>query len=52
MMSYTVLYNLLNCPAGVVPVTQTTVNDVATLSYYKGHYGDPWDDFVKEVCML
>ena len=48
-MSYTVLYNLLNCPAGVVPVTQTTANDIASLCYYRGHYDDPWDEVVKRV---
>jgi len=49
LMSYTILYNLLNCPAGVVPVTTVTQDDVDGFRDYKGHYGDSWDANVKEV---
>ena len=49
LMSYVVLYNLLNCPVGVVPVTTVTQDDVDGLRDYKGHYGDSWDANIKEV---
>jgi len=45
--SYTVLYNLLNCPAGVVSVSKVTTEDVNKLKSYRGHYGDPWDEKIK-----
>lgn len=48
-MSYTALYNLVNCPAGVVPVTKVTQSDIDKLHDYKGHYGDPWDANIKKV---
>ncbi|RXN34815.1 fatty-acid amide hydrolase 1 [Labeo rohita] len=44
------LYNLLNFPAGVVPVSTVTEEDEAQLSHYKGVHGDVWDKlFVKAV---
>lgn len=43
------LYNLLNCPAGVVSVSKVTTEDVNKLKSYRGHYGDPWDEKIKIV---
>ncbi|XP_026070276.1 vitamin D3 hydroxylase-associated protein [Carassius auratus] len=49
-LSYTSLYNLLNFPAGTVPVSAVTEEDEAQLSHYKGAHGDMWDKlFVKAV---
>lgn len=48
-LSYTVLYNLLNFPAGVVPVSTVTTDDEAQLDNYKGNFGDPWDKFFVKV---
>ncbi|XP_067423893.1 vitamin D3 hydroxylase-associated protein-like [Emydura macquarii macquarii] len=47
--SYTNLYNVLNFPAGVVPVTFVTEADEEELKNYRGHYGDPWDKRMKEA---
>lgn len=47
--SYTNLYNVLNFPAGVVPVTTVTRADEEELKHYKGHYRDPWDQRLKEA---
>ncbi|XP_065265678.1 vitamin D3 hydroxylase-associated protein-like [Emys orbicularis] len=47
--SYTNLYNVLNFPAGVVPVTAVTEADEEELKNYKGHYGDPWDKRLREA---
>ncbi|KAJ7332772.1 hypothetical protein JRQ81_014952 [Phrynocephalus forsythii] len=47
--TYTHLYNVLNFPAGVVPVTTVTQADEDELKLYKGHYGDPWDKRMKEA---
>ncbi|KAL8178747.1 UNVERIFIED_CONTAM: hypothetical protein K2H54_056063, partial [Gekko kuhli] len=48
--SYTILYNVLNCPAGVVPVTTVTEKDEEDLKTLRGHYNDMWDrTFVKAV---
>lgn len=47
--SYTNLYNVLNFPAGVVPVSTVTGADEEELKHYRGHYGDPWDKRLKEV---
>ncbi|KFQ57591.1 Vitamin D3 hydroxylase-associated protein, partial [Pelecanus crispus] len=47
--SYTNLYNVLNFPAGVVPVTMVTRADEEELKHYRGHYGDPWDKRLKEA---
>ncbi|XP_061486611.1 vitamin D3 hydroxylase-associated protein-like [Rhineura floridana] len=48
-ISSTMLYNLLNFPAGVVPVTTVTEADEEDLRQYRGHYGDPWDKKLKEA---
>ncbi|CAM2119127.1 unnamed protein product [Caretta caretta] len=42
-VSSTMLYNVLNFPAGVVPVTTVTEADEENLKHYTGHYDDPWD---------
>ncbi|XP_058260112.1 fatty-acid amide hydrolase 1 isoform X2 [Hemibagrus wyckioides] len=38
-MSYAALYNLLNFPAGVVPITTVTAEDEDQLRHYKGTFG-------------
>ncbi|XP_073500137.1 vitamin D3 hydroxylase-associated protein-like isoform X1 [Phyllobates terribilis] len=43
---FTMLFNVLNFPAGVLPVTTVTAEDEEELKHYKGYYNDPWD---KEV---
>ncbi|XP_030429207.1 vitamin D3 hydroxylase-associated protein-like [Gopherus evgoodei] len=47
--SYTNLYNVLNFPAGVVPVSVVTEADEEELKNYRGHYGDPWDKRLREA---
>ncbi|KAH0618658.1 hypothetical protein JD844_018055 [Phrynosoma platyrhinos] len=47
--SYTNLYNVLNFPAGIVPVTTVSRADEEELVHYRGHYGDPWDKRLKEA---
>lgn len=48
--SYTGLYNLLNFPVGVLPVTTVTQQDEEELAFYKGYYGDSFDkNFQKAV---
>ncbi|XP_062961816.1 vitamin D3 hydroxylase-associated protein-like [Cynocephalus volans] len=46
--SYMGLYNLLNFPVGVVPVTTVTLQDEEELAFYKGYYGDSSDKNFKE----
>lgn len=41
----------MDCPAGVVPVTKVTLQDIKELDDYQGHYNDPWDENVKQVWM-
>ncbi|XP_066480721.1 vitamin D3 hydroxylase-associated protein-like [Tiliqua scincoides] len=48
-VSSTMLYNVLNFPAGVVPVTTVTEADEEELGQHRGHYGDPWDKKLKEA---
>ncbi|KAJ1169841.1 hypothetical protein NDU88_001729 [Pleurodeles waltl] len=48
-VSYTILYNLLDFPAGVVPVTAVTTEDEKDLKHYKGYYKDPWDKLFREA---
>lgn len=47
--SYTSLYNVLDFPVGVVPVTTVTLQDEEELAFYKGYYGDSNDRNFKEV---
>lgn len=42
-------YNVLNFPAGVVPVSTVTVQDEEELKHYKGVYQDHWDKLFKQV---
>uniref|UniRef100_A0A3P8S0B2 Fatty-acid amide hydrolase 1 n=1 Tax=Amphiprion percula TaxID=161767 RepID=A0A3P8S0B2_AMPPE len=49
ILSYTMLYNLLNFPAGVVPVTTVTKEDEEELKYYEGIYQDVYDKLFKEA---
>ncbi|XP_006839783.1 PREDICTED: fatty-acid amide hydrolase 1 [Chrysochloris asiatica] len=42
-VSYTLLYNCLDFPAGVVPVSTVTAEDEAQMEHYKGYFGDIWD---------
>ncbi|XP_069498369.1 vitamin D3 hydroxylase-associated protein-like isoform X2 [Ambystoma mexicanum] len=44
--SFTMLFNILNFPTGVMPVTTVTAEDEEELKQYKGYFDDPWD---KEV---
>lgn len=44
--SFTMLFNILNFPAGVLPVTTVSAEDEEELKHYKGYYNDLWD---KEV---
>ncbi|XP_032755437.1 fatty-acid amide hydrolase 1 [Rattus rattus] len=48
-ISYTVLYNCLDFPAGVVPVTTVTAEDDAQMEHYKGYFGDIWDIILKKA---
>ncbi|XP_066228749.1 vitamin D3 hydroxylase-associated protein-like [Saccopteryx leptura] len=41
--SYKSLYNVLDFPVGVVPVTTVTPQDEEELAFYKGYYGDTND---------
>ncbi|XP_019135084.2 fatty-acid amide hydrolase 1 [Larimichthys crocea] len=48
-VSYTMLYNLLNFPAGVVPVSTVTAEDEEELKHSKGIYQDQWEKFFKQA---
>lgn len=45
----TMLYNLLNFPAGVVTVSTVTADDEEELRHYNGIYQDRLDKLFKEV---
>ncbi|KAM5266407.1 fatty-acid amide hydrolase 1 isoform 1-T5 [Hipposideros larvatus] len=47
-VSYTLLYNCLDFPAGVVPVTTVTVEDEAQMEHYRGYFGDIWDKVLQK----
>ncbi|XP_067894148.1 fatty-acid amide hydrolase 1-like [Heterodontus francisci] len=47
--SYTIIFNLLNFPAGVVPVTNVTEEDEVELLNYKGYINDLWDNTFKKA---
>lgn len=49
LVSYTILYNLLNFPCGVVPVSTVTKDDEEELKHYRGIYQDTWDKLFKQV---
>ncbi|XP_075704413.1 fatty-acid amide hydrolase 1-like [Rhinoderma darwinii] len=48
-ISYTMLYSLLNFPAGVVPVGSVTAEDEEELKHYRGYSNDPWDKLFKKA---
>nr|XP_033772370.1 vitamin D3 hydroxylase-associated protein-like isoform X2 [Geotrypetes seraphini] len=41
--TFTMLYNILNFPTGIVPVTTVTPEDEEEMKHYKGYSNDPWD---------
>lgn len=43
------LYNALDFPAGVVPVTTVTDEDEEELKAYKGYFRDWWDQTLAKV---
>ncbi|XP_020391569.2 vitamin D3 hydroxylase-associated protein-like [Rhincodon typus] len=47
--SYTIIFNLLNFPAGVVPVTKVTEEDEEELQLYNGYTNDFWDKTFKKA---
>ncbi|XP_039110752.1 fatty-acid amide hydrolase 1-like isoform X2 [Hyaena hyaena] len=47
--SYTNLYNIIDFPVGVVPVTTVTPQDEEELAFYKGYYGDSSDKHFREA---
>ncbi|XP_026709145.1 vitamin D3 hydroxylase-associated protein-like isoform X5 [Athene cunicularia] len=48
-ISSTMLYNVLNFPAGVVPVSTVTEADEEELKLYQGCCDDPWDQMLKQA---
>lgn len=48
-VSYTMLYNTLDFPAGVVPVTMVTDEDDEELKGYQGYFQDWWDRTLAKV---
>ncbi|KAM6078274.1 vitamin D3 hydroxylase-associated protein-like isoform 1-T3 [Theristicus caerulescens] len=48
-ISSTMLYNVLNFPAGVVPVSTVTEADEEELKLYRGCCDDPWDQTLKQA---
>ncbi|NWX37361.1 FAAH1 hydrolase, partial [Notiomystis cincta] len=48
-ISSTMLYNILNFPAGVVPVSTVTEAEEEELKLYKGCSDDPWDQTMKQA---
>ncbi|NXR10859.1 FAAH1 hydrolase, partial [Semnornis frantzii] len=48
-ISSTMLYNVLNFPAGVVPVSTVTEADEEDLKLYQGCCDDPWDHMLKQA---
>uniref|UniRef100_A0A1A7WT04 Fatty-acid amide hydrolase 1 n=3 Tax=Iconisemion striatum TaxID=60296 RepID=A0A1A7WT04_9TELE len=49
VISYTALYNLLNFPAGVVPVSTVTADDEEELKHFKGIFQDRMDKLLKKA---
>uniref|UniRef100_A0A669F8K8 Fatty-acid amide hydrolase 1 n=1 Tax=Oreochromis niloticus TaxID=8128 RepID=A0A669F8K8_ORENI len=48
-LSYTIVYNLLNFPVGVVTVSTVTSKDEEELKHCNGYYQDMWDKLFKEA---
>ncbi|KAK5616254.1 hypothetical protein CRENBAI_015162 [Crenichthys baileyi] len=49
LSSLTMLYNLLNFPAGAVPVSTVTAQDEEELKHFRGIYQDSWDKLHKQA---
>ncbi|XP_015225839.1 PREDICTED: fatty-acid amide hydrolase 1 [Cyprinodon variegatus] len=49
LASITMLYNLLNFPAGAVPVSTVTSQDEEDLKDFRGNYQDTWDKLHKQA---
>ncbi|KAM5125548.1 fatty-acid amide hydrolase 1-like [Mantella aurantiaca] len=47
-VSYTILYNLLDFPVGVLPVTTVTREDEEELKRYEGYHRDYWDRLLRK----
>ncbi|CAF95839.1 unnamed protein product, partial [Tetraodon nigroviridis] len=47
--SMTMIYNLLNFPAGVVPVSMVTAEDEEELRQYEGNFQDGFDKLYKKA---
>ena len=45
----TTMFNVLDCPAGVVPMTKVTRDDIESLDSYQGHYNDTYDKQIQNV---
>ncbi|KAM3909912.1 LOW QUALITY PROTEIN: fatty-acid amide hydrolase 1-like, partial [Leptodactylus fuscus] len=48
-VSYAILYNLVDFPAGVLPVTTVSNDDEEALKKYEGHHKDFWDKLLKKA---
>lgn len=48
-VSMTMIYNLINFPAGVVPVSTVTAEDEEELRQYKGNFQDHFDKLYKKA---
>ncbi|KAF6719175.1 Fatty-acid amide hydrolase 1 [Oryzias melastigma] len=48
-ISYTMIYNLLNFPAGVLPVSRVTAEDEENLKDYKGNFQDYLDKLLPQA---
>ncbi|XP_074491641.1 vitamin D3 hydroxylase-associated protein-like [Sebastes fasciatus] len=48
-LSYTILYNLLNFPAGTVTVSTVTAEDEEELKHFKGIHQDHWEKLFKQA---
>ncbi|KAM3876160.1 fatty-acid amide hydrolase 1 [Diretmus argenteus] len=48
-LANTVIYNVLNFPAGVVPVSTVTAEDEEELRHYNGNFGDIFDKNFKQA---
>nr|XP_013798985.1 PREDICTED: fatty-acid amide hydrolase 1-like [Apteryx mantelli mantelli] len=48
-LSSTMLYNILNFPAGVVPVAVVTEADEEQLQLYSGYLDEPWDEKLRKA---
>ncbi|KAG8550077.1 hypothetical protein GDO81_028960 [Engystomops pustulosus] len=48
-LSYTMIYNILRFPAGVVPFGRVTAEDEEELKRHRGYNNDPWDKLFKKA---